>query len=206
MRVFFCEETSRVAYALRVYESGPCPQRSGEHSYHEARSEKLGEFERPPGEYESERSPEDFADDGRWPSACACGHVFGSAAQRQVFTDRILRRPDTGDEFEGRRAIPPGGVWNAWWMADRPGAEWTGADGRSLVCRLPDGRDWMIDSRASNCTRPDDSVHKCWVRHGRPEDGTLHVDKNGETCAAGAGSIQTPAWHGFLHNGELRGC
>ena len=52
---------------------------------------------------------------------------------------------------------------------------------------------------------PGDDVHRCWVRHGRPEDGTLHVDKNGQTCAAGAGSIQTHNWHGFLHNGVLSG-
>jgi len=29
------------------------------------------------------------------------------------------------------------------------------------------------------------------------------VDKNGDACAAGAGSILTPTWHGFLQNGEL---
>jgi hypothetical protein len=34
----------------------------------------------------------------------------------------------------------------------------------------------------------------------------LTVDKNGDTCAAGAGSILTPAWHGFLRNGELVAC
>lgn len=59
---------------------------------------------------------------------------------------------------------------------------------------------------ARNCTMPDDTTHKCWVRHGRPEDGSLHVDKNGHTCGAGAGSIDTGKWHGFLHNGELVEC
>jgi hypothetical protein len=34
-----------------------------------------------------------------------------------------------------------------------------------------------------------------------PKTGRLHVDKNGNTCAAGAGSIITGKWHGFLHNG-----
>jgi hypothetical protein len=78
-----------------------------------------------------------------------------------------------------------------------------GPDGRSLIVRCPGGQDWMIDSRASNCTRKDDNKHFCWVRRGKPEDGTLHVDKNGDTCSAGAGSIQTANWHGFLHNGLL---
>jgi hypothetical protein len=52
----------------------------------------------------------------------------------------------------------------------------------------------------------DDMAHFCWVRHGRPEDGNLHVDKNGQTCSAGGGSIDTGKWHGFLHNGELNPC
>ena len=29
------------------------------------------------------------------------------------------------------------------------------------------------------------------------------VDKNGETCAAGAGSIASAGYHGFLVNGVL---
>jgi len=63
---------------------------------------------------------------------------------------------------------------------------------------------WYVDSRAGNCTLKSDTEHRCWVRHGSPEDGTIHVDKKGRTCAAGAGSIQTGKWHGFLHHGELR--
>lgn len=74
------------------------------------------------------------------------------------------------------------------------------------VC--PNGQHWDIDSRASNCTRREDNVHRCWVRHGDPtQPHTVHVDKNGDTCAAGAGSIivnaKQPAYHGFLHNGRF---
>lgn len=82
-------------------------------------------------------------------------------------------------------------------------------DGRVLVCRLPDGHDWVIDSRCNNCTHKHDDVHWCWNRSGRPEDRTLDVRKGkpGQTtCDAGAGSIQTGSWHGFLHNGELVTC
>jgi hypothetical protein len=78
-----------------------------------------------------------------------------------------------------------------------------GPDGQCLIVRLPGNHDWMIDNRCNNCTLPDDNVHKCWVRHGRPEDGTLHVDKDGVTCSAGGGSIDTGKWHGFLRNGYL---
>ena len=45
--------------------------------------------------------------------------------------------------------------------------------------------------------------HKCWVRHGDPRTGIVTVDKNGVTCGAGAGSIATRGWHGFLREGML---
>lgn len=69
----------------------------------------------------------------------------------------------------------------------------------NVVC--PDGHWWDIDGRASNCTMKDDKAHRCWVRHGEPPDIT--VDKNGPTCAAGAGSIKTPGYHGFLRDGKF---
>ncbi len=83
-------------------------------------------------------------------------------------------------------------------------------DGNQSPCLglvLPNGDHWNIDSRASNCTMPNDNNHRCWVRHGDPTKGeNVHVDKNGKTCAAGAGSILMGGWHGFLHNGELYDC
>jgi hypothetical protein len=69
------------------------------------------------------------------------------------------------------------------------------------MVRLPNGRDWAIDGRATNCTRPDDHEHQCWVKHGEPPNIT--VDKDGNTCGAGAGSIQIGDWHGFLRDGML---
>lgn len=51
----------------------------------------------------------------------------------------------------------------------------------------------------------DAKPHFCWVRHGTPPHEKVHVDKSGVTCGAGAGSIATGSWHGFLHNGELVG-
>jgi hypothetical protein len=70
---------------------------------------------------------------------------------------------------------------------------------RHLTAVTPDGHWWDIDGRANNCTMKSDKRHRCWVRHGEPPHIT--VDKAGLTCAAGAGSIQTPSWHGFLSNG-----
>lgn len=86
---------------------------------------------------------------------------------------------------------------------------WDNCPGQHLIVRVPDGDNlsghaWNIDSRASNCTMKDDRTHRCWVRHGDPPN--IHVDKSGHTCAAGAGSILTDKWHGFLHHGQLVQC
>jgi hypothetical protein len=95
---------------------------------------------------------------------------------------------------------------------------WTNCDGKHLHAVLPNGGHWDIDSRASNCTKSNDTLHRCWVRHGDPErplpvgpngamrDGVVHVDKNGNTCNAGAGSIIYGNWHGFCRNGYLVEC
>ncbi len=108
-------------------------------------------------------------------------------------------RPDTGERFTNA-TIPAGALWRATWYEDRP--EWRGIDGQSWCCQLPGGGTWMIDGRASNCTLPNDNVHKCWCRHGAAPLFT--IDKNGTTCDAGAGSIIAPnGWHGFLRNGVL---
>lgn len=78
-----------------------------------------------------------------------------------------------------------------------------GYDGLSIVCRTIDGN-WYVDSRASNCTKPEDKAHRCWVRHGTVGE-KVTVDKNGNTCAAGAGSffMDGQKWHGFLRNGIM---
>jgi hypothetical protein len=122
--------------------------------------------------------------------------------------------PANGQLYRSARELPPGAVYEHPvyngeahnWVTNsgksiihRPNPQ----DGRILCCVLPDGHSWTIDSRANNCTEPDDDEHWCWVRHGRPEDGTLHVGKDGRTCSAGAGSIQTGRWHGFLRHGRL---
>jgi hypothetical protein len=74
-------------------------------------------------------------------------------------------------------------------------------EGPMLMLVLPNGNHWNIDSRASNCGNIQDRQHRCWCRHG--EVPNITVDKNGLTCNAGAGSIQSGNYHGFLKNGEL---
>lgn len=78
---------------------------------------------------------------------------------------------------------------------------WTNCDGRHLYAVLPNKHHWDIDSRASNCGSPQDFIHRCWIRHGEPPN--IHVDKDGLTCSAGAGSILSGDYHGFLHHGNF---
>lgn len=155
------------------------------------------------------------------PITCHCGKP---AEHRSITTKTEMRRVDTGELFEDRFKLPTGAVWEEWdcygdddkphnwnqskrpdghrYRINRPNKQ----DGRVLAVKLPNGREWVIDSRCNNCGLPDDDKHWCWCRHGRPEDGTLHVDKNGRTCSAGAGSIQAGDYHGFLHGGKLTSC
>lgn len=175
---------------LRRY-GGKC---RGPYSYHNAKV--LIAANAPERASSDAATPEELADP-RWPTKCDyCEHVFSGEA-RQIFCQSLYRRADTGEETTLHEA-PPGAMWDAVWFRH---PQHKGPDGRCLVVRCPDGHDWMIDSRASNCTLPKDNVHKCWVRHGEPPNIT--VDKKGVTCSAGAGSIQTPKWHGFLRDGFL---
>ena len=140
-------------------------------------------------------------DDPRWPTKCeACDYVFQPGDEWQLFADQIMVGDD-GKEYSKRHPVP-GMMWYADWYGDY----WKGPDGHTLIAVCPDGHEWIIDGQARNCTMKDDTGpfdqhHRCWVRHGVPPNIT--VDKNGRTCAAGAGSIDTGKWHGFLRNGEF---
>lgn len=78
---------------------------------------------------------------------------------------------------------------------------WSNCDGRHLIVVLPNGHHWDIDSRASNCTMREDTTHRCWIRTGEPPNVT--AGKSGHTCTAGAGSILSGDYHGFLTDGVL---
>jgi hypothetical protein len=135
-----------------------------------------------PGDY-----PEEL-----WPIVCEeCGAVAQPDATRQVFNKRLYDTP-SGE-------LEPGCIyWNDWYPENM---FWDNHLGPVLCAVLPNGWEWVIDSRASNCGSPDDRLHRCWCRHGEPPNIT--VDKNGLTCSAGAGSIMGGDWHGFLRNGEF---
>lgn len=144
-----------------------------------------------------------------WPTKCdKCDYVFLDKDEWQFNPDQLYQELGSGILYPRRKA-PPGAMYYATWYEDRslPGNTWISPhDKRALMVVLPGGVHWHVDSTANNCTRPGDTVHKCWVRSGSVDHDTVHVDKNGDTCQAGAGSIVVPGWHGFLHNGYLTEC
>lgn len=129
------------------------------------------------------------------------GKVIGSHIDMLEY-----RREDTGEaKFDYPWTFGPGAMWlrkydnysdyglDYFWTNEEP-------EGRLMVV-LPNGHHWDIDSRCSNCTMKEERTHRCWVRHGVPPNIT--VDKAGYTCKAGAGSILSDKYHGFLRNGFL---
>ena len=209
---FWLEPTDQVARGLRRYIR--CDDATGydcAHGYHST----LVYIDRQAAHYDDETygrrtiGPVDEIphDDPRWPTTCACGYVYSDEDHWQTWQELIYRRTDTGAEHVLHSAVggapdapsaPPGASWDAWWMPD----DYRGPDGIALMVRCPSGRDWCVDSQASNCTRPGEP-HACWVRHGDPREYHVTVDKNGDTCAAGAGSIIAGDYHGFLRGGTL---
>lgn len=209
VQCFMLEPTDRVQQKLRRYipsrREEPCPLMPGNYSYHNAEvriEDALVIPDEHPG-YEGyirngvSGEIERYREDPRWPTQCGCGYVFTDDDDRQVFCELIYRRADTGEEFALRDA-PAGALWYAPWVAKffRPQLP-----GGPIIVKLPDGTDWQVDSMANNCTMPDDHTHHCWVIDGTPP--CLTVSKNGHTCGAGAGSILTSGYHGFLRGGYL---
>lgn len=145
-----------------------------------------------------------------FPTVCEeCGKEMTNPT-RQIFTDEIYvvkTRPMAGQTFV-RRELPVGAMFDMDVYHDIP--DWCGRDGMALFVVTPGG-EWHVDSRANNCTLPDDHEHRCWVRSGDPKTGYCHVDKDSKvqrTCQAGAGSIWINKdgprdWHGFLYRGFL---
>lgn len=158
----------------------------------------------------------DYAED-QWPTICercgatappGTGRVSGGAERH------ILRKTLYATLDRAWVGMPgPGDMYFADWFEIRGASGrtcihgWTNCDGRHLMVVLPNDRAWDTGGRASNCDKHQDTTHRCWVRHGDPRKGEIvHVDKAGETCNAGSGSIDAGGWHGFLHHGELKSC
>lgn len=200
-KVFWCEPTGSANYYYRRYKYKEGERCNEKDTYHNActfwyKGNVIYSTDKKDGHrYIDSIAPPAL---GNWPVKCEnCDYIFSEEDDKQIFMLQIYRRTDTNEEIEDR-SWPIGAMRDLWWMWDA----YKGADGLCVCIQTPDG-EWIIDSRASNCTLKQDNVHKCWVRHGDPKTGDLHVDKSGVTCSAGGGSIQCGNYHGFLHNGYL---
>lgn len=199
MKARFIREIG-VRVSLRRYWGEDCPNcgGSGRPGYHNAKAkveDVLGPVDVLHISGSNDAETATYAAE-RWPTRCDhCDAAAPDNATRQVFRERLYDspsgRPEPGDLRWVRHHAP--GEWCT--------ARWTNCDGLHLHGTLPNGIDWDIDGRCSNCTLPADTTHRCWPRHGAPPD--VHVDKSGHTCSAGAGSIAVPGYHGFLHHGAF---
>jgi hypothetical protein len=130
--------------------------------------------------------------------------IFGrdtTVEERGSWDNRLIVdfvNPVTGEVREFPHQFGVGAMWRALWYPRN--FTWSNEVEPHLIVATPGGS-WDIDSRASNCTLPNDCSHRCWVRHGRPP--IITVDKNGTTCAAGGGSIVCGGYHGFLVGGRF---
>jgi hypothetical protein len=204
VQCFVLERTGSSRYWLRRYSHGPGCNGSG---YHNARGPVIAETEDDKTKkWLCTNPPVIPKEDPRWPKKCdRCEYVFTEADPFQVFGEPLHKRGDTGEIMTWLEA-PGGALRRAEWRERDDGAVepgWTGADGQSWEVKLPDGVAWAIDGKCSNCTRPNDP-HHCWVREGTAPHFT--VGKGGNTCSAGAGSILSTGYHGFLRNGFLEEC
>ncbi len=194
IKCYLVEPTGFEYRSLRRYRSGAEYDCKGALSYHNAHYH-LGKFA-----VADKRDVPPY-DDPRWPTKCeTCDYVFTEHDAFQLFNDAVWVRQDSGEEMSLRNA-KPGAMWYAFWMESAGFAK--GPDGRILIVKTPGG-DWNVDSRATNCTMPNDDEHRCWIRSGVPPKVT--VNKHGFTCLAGGGSIQARDYHGTLTNGVLRRC
>lgn len=206
-QTYWLERTDRVAVGLRRYVRAEQTGWTCGEGWHDASVYTGTE----PAAYDesgylSHSSATPDESDPRWPTHCSrgCGYEFTPADHYQAWLSQLYRRSDTGElrvlshPTPEAPAAEPGACWDAWWLPE----SYQGPDGICLVVRCPGDDDWMVDRQASNCTRKGEP-HQCWVRHGDPRECRVTVDKDGETCSAGAGSIQTGSWHGFLRDGQL---
>lgn len=193
MKARFIHEIGTRIY-LRIYWDGtPC---AGPYSCHNAMIKLMDSSKL--HDWTAGGEVEDYPDD-MWSTKCNdCGEpVPKEGAHRQVHQERLYNtasgKPEPGDlyymEHENKKGYCS--------------CHWDNCDCKHLYAVLPNGHIWDIDGRASNCTMPNDKKHRCWVRHGEPP--MITVDKNGDTCSAGAGSILSGNYHGFLRNGEFTG-
>jgi hypothetical protein len=213
VKCFFVTPSDHARRTLRRYSSYKtetltrCPGRYGFHNA-DVLLEVIPRGKNANGDWAVATEANISHDDPRWPAKCdGCEYHFAKDDEWQINVTQVYADAATGREYMLRDAEQnPGMMWDADWF----GESMRGPDGRCLVVVCPNGHQWMIDTRCSNCTLPKDSgpfgtAHRCWTRTGEPP--LISVGKQyGKTCSAGGGSIQAGDYHGFLgSNGAAPG-
>jgi hypothetical protein len=187
---FWVEPTGKAIRTLRRYSdavNGACPARPGPHSYHNVSieigrdSEVIWNDEPSGARYVAALDVEDFGDDPRWPTHCACGYEFRVDDHWQVNQEPIYATADgreacTSPSHGGKPT--PGAMFDTFW---RP--ELRKADGLAISVVCPNGTIWCIDGEATS--------GGYWERHGEAPKLTVTP------------SIQAGDYHGFLTDGVL---
>lgn len=184
---------------------GKCPQDASGGIGHQFRKIM---WEGPASECESERGKRSFLDVRFEATICdVCGLDGGVQRVTSAGSSCQWLRRDTGQVAWDTRDFGAGAMYFAYWWYSQErngqkfyGGDWDNQTEPPLHVVTPAG-EWNIDSRARNCTMPEERTHRCWVRTGTPPKIT--VGKNGFTCGAGAGSILLGSYHGFLRDGCL---
>lgn len=194
IKCFLLDPVSKIRVWARRYSKGTpncCPKNPGEYSYHDAMN-LIGDFEfaLPANDSQCEEWT-DFVEtlrpaigDPIWPAKCDCGASFENSdtIERggQMFVHRLHKRSDNG-ELTTLRDAPAGAMWRGWWMKHEGRYwDWDNQTEAPLICKTPSAREWNIDGRASNCTLPNEMLHRCWIPsrnsaddHGRQERENL---------------------------------
>ena len=130
-----------------------------------------------------------FAGDPRWPTACVCGYVFTEADARQIFTDVLYARRDTGAVVTLDEA-PAGAMYDASWIGSYRGSKIPKPDNISLTVKTPGGT-WFVDGVSSNGPG--------WTRSGDVKSLPPTVTATPSILISGA----KPEYHGWLRSGQL---
>ena len=94
IKCFLIEPTDRDRLALRRYSSGnACPLMPGDYSYHDE-SVPIGEVPFSDTAHDKDK----YEGDPCWPTKCKCGYEFTDKDEKQVFSERVYKRQDTGEE------------------------------------------------------------------------------------------------------------
>lgn len=226
---FWCEPTGKARITLRRYTMGDYAD--GRYDHQPDRNRRMCGAVEPHNGYTPgctasavvfEAAPErrgadgfltvwpsdEFAGNPAWPDICErCGVPFtDNDSHRAVNQNAWYIAPGRGQWTIAD--LPAGAMYDAHWYHDRNGpTAWVGDDGISLMVVCPPGgalhAHWCVDGPATNCDRKGEA-HRCWCRSGRPRAANVNVTKDGcDTCTAGAGSIATADWHGYLRDGRL---